>query len=219
MQPDLSSFCLYMHKMFQLSPRSKQLKTRSASHFPYSPTWAHIFLLSLSIYFLPLPSASPPLLNPSSSHLQGSHPSFVLLPPPPTCLCLYLCFLSTSAGGSRPQHFSSFSSFCCFAAPHTSPLHLHPIFPLLTLHLWRGSPVFSPSVLSPSSFFCLTLAFLSHCSILVVNQFLSISSIFWECLWVHICFKNCRRKYPFALFMACFDQVLFITQGLKLKKT
>ena len=69
------------------------------------PSCSHISLSPLSIYFSPRLSPSPPSLNPSRSHLQGSHPSFVLLPPPPpppspphVSVCISVCFLSTSAG-------------------------------------------------------------------------------------------------------------------------
>lgn len=122
----LKDLSLKMHKNL-----SKQVKTYSiAPRSPYTPLLQHIFT-SLSIYF------SPPLsLNLSWSHLQGSHPSFVLLLPfTSSCLCLQLCFLSTSAGGSCPQHFSPVSPLRCFTAPHIYPLHLHPIFPVHFFHV------------------------------------------------------------------------------------
>lgn len=68
------------------------------------PSCSHISLSPLSIYFSPRLSPSPPSLNPSRSHLRGSHPSFVLLhpppppSPPPVSVCISVCFLSTSAG-------------------------------------------------------------------------------------------------------------------------
>lgn len=57
---------------------------------------AHISLLSLTLFSPPL-SLSSPSLNLSRSHLQGNHPSFVLLPSlTSSCLCQCLCLFSVN---------------------------------------------------------------------------------------------------------------------------
>lgn len=61
-------------------------------------------------------------------------PSSLYHPPPHVSLCI--CFLSTSAGGSRPELLSSFSSLlhssACISFPPT-PFHPHLLFHLLYL--------------------------------------------------------------------------------------
>ncbi len=107
-------------QMLKLSPKNKTSENTMPSCIPYSPSSALIFLSSLSIYFLPLLSPSPPSLNPSSSHLQGSHPSFVLLPPPPLHLHMSLSVFCQHLQGeavpstSHPVLLSAASQLCIF---------------------------------------------------------------------------------------------------------
>lgn len=129
---NIFSSCWYM------PPKNKCEHTHPFLLFPL----LHPISSSCLICF-PRCSASPPPLNPSSSHLQGSHISFVLLP---------CSVLSTSAGGSHLELLLLVS----LTAPHIYLLHLRPI---PTRHLRRRRP----AVLS--SHFCLTSYIWSHCSI------------------------------------------------------